>query len=117
MPENSTLGSTKIKEAKEILKAFGLPTAQQNERSALVLLALAGITKSGIWANATATSMGVVGNKNNARYPGIMRFILEKYKKYYAENSRETLRRQTLHQFVQAGIVEYNPDDPNTPTN
>ena len=33
------------------------------------------------------------------------------------EHKRGTVRRQVLHQFVQAGIVVYNPDHPNLPTN
>lgn len=35
----------------------------------------------------------------------------------YAPNSRETFRRQTMHQFVQAGICTYNPDKPDRPVN
>ncbi len=58
-----------------------------------------------------------MGNKENAKYEGIMRFIAEHYNKQYAENSRETFRRQTLHQFVQAGIVNHNPENPDLPTN
>jgi len=46
-----------------------------------------------------------------------MSFIKENYHKDYAPNTRETFRRQVLHQFVQGGIAEYNPDDPNLPTN
>ena len=41
----------------------------------------------------------------------------EKYGKDYAANSRETIRRQTIHQFEQARIVDRNPDDPSRPTN
>jgi adenine-specific DNA-methyltransferase len=40
---------SKPEEALEIIKAFGLPRAQQNERSALTLLALAGIGPRGAW--------------------------------------------------------------------
>src|SRR5262249_54197367 len=32
-------------------------------------------------------------------------------------NSRETVRRKTVHQFVQAGLALINPDDPKRPTN
>src|SRR5207302_5283472 len=39
------------------------------------------------------------------------------YGKDYAANSRETIRRQTIHQFEQARIVNRNPDDPTRPTN
>lgn len=46
-----------------------------------------------------------------------MGFMREKYGKDYAPNSRETIRRQTIHQFEQARIVDRNPDDPSRPTN
>ena len=35
----------------------------------------------------------------------------------YKPNTRETIRRQTLHQFEQARIVDRNRDDPDQPTN
>ena len=41
----------------------------------------------------------------------------EHYGKDYAANSRETIRRQTVHQFEQARLVDRNPDDPTRPTN
>ncbi|NCA77014.1 MAG: restriction endonuclease [Alphaproteobacteria bacterium] len=107
----------KIDEAKQLLEAMGLPERQQNVRSALTLLALCNLTENETWKNAKAVSMSVVGNKENARYEGVMRFIAEHYNKQYAENSRETFRRQTLHQFVQAGIVIHNPEQPMLPTN
>ncbi len=108
---------SKIEEAKIILKALGLPKRQQNDRSALTLLALCGLKEIDSWSKAKAVCMSVMGNKENAKYQGIMRFIAEHYNKKYAENSRETFRRQTLHQFVQAGIVIHNPENPNLPTN
>jgi len=108
---------SKLTEAQQILGAFGLPKPQQNERSALTLLALCNIKESGKWKDAKKVSMAVVGNKDNPKYEGIMRFIAEHYKKQYAENSRETFRRQTIHQFVQAGIVEHNPENLQLPTN
>jgi len=107
----------KIEEAKQILKALGLPPKQQNERSALILLALCAIKENDIWESAKQVSMSVVGNKDNPKYEGIMRFISIFYNRQYAENSRETFRRQTLHQFVQAGIVSHNPENPDLPTN
>src|SRR5690348_17531135 len=42
---------------------------------------------------------------------GIMAFCRDVYKKDYAPNTRETFRRQVLHQFVQARIADYNPDN------
>ncbi len=107
----------KIDEAKQILKELGLPGKQQNNRSALVLLALCHLKEEDKWKNAKPVSMSVVGNKDNAKYEGVLRFISEHYGVKYAENSRETIRRQTLHQFVQAGILHHNPENPELPTN
>ena len=47
----------------------------------------------------------------------IMDYTREHYGKEYAPNTRETFRRQTMHQFVEAGIAVYNPDDPQRPVN
>lgn len=99
----------KIKEAKDILNTLGLPPPQQNEMAALTLLALCGITKNDFWNNAKKHSVSVT--------KGIMSFVVEEYKKKYAPNTRETFRRQVLHQFMQARIVDYNPDNPQLPTN
>lgn len=35
----------------------------------------------------------------------------------YAANTRETFRRQVLHQFIQGRIADYNPFNPDLPTN
>jgi hypothetical protein len=47
----------------------------------------------------------------------IMDWIAKHYDKKYAPNTRETIRRQTMHQFVDAGLAVYNPDDPKRPVN
>jgi hypothetical protein len=47
----------------------------------------------------------------------MMTFSRTHYKKEYAPNTRETFRRQTMHQFVAAGIALYNPDKPDRPVN
>jgi hypothetical protein len=99
---------SKKEEALEIIRALGLPRAQQNERSALTLLALAQIGPKGSWAHA---------KKPMLRIWDIMAFMRQKYGKDYAANSRETIRRQTIHQFEQARIVDRNPDAPSRPTN
>jgi len=46
-----------------------------------------------------------------------MEFALKHYRKKWAPNTRETVRRFTLHQFEQAGLVVANPDEPGRPTN
>lgn len=99
---------SKINEAVAILKALGLPKAQQNERSALTLLALMDLKEDAPWSES---------KKRAIRIHDILVFIQEHYGKQYAENTRETVRRQTIHQFEQAGIVIRNPDDPFRPTN
>jgi hypothetical protein len=99
----------KIKEAKTILKELGLPKAQQNEMSALTLLALCGIKNADAWKDAQRSSLKVT--------KGVMAFMTKHYKRRYAPNTRETVRRQILHQFVQARLADYNPDNPQLPVN
>ncbi len=99
---------SKIEAAIEILKQIGLPKAQQNERSALTLLALLGLKEETPWSSAVQRLL---------RIHDILAFIKIHYGKEYAENTRETVRRYTLHQFIQAGIVIRNPDDLQRPTN
>lgn len=98
----------KLDEARQILAAFGLPSGQQNERSALTLLALASIDEDGSWRKTKRPML---------RIWDIVAFMREKYRKNYAANSRETIRRQTIHQFEQARLVDRNPDAPSRPTN
>lgn len=100
---------SKIQEAQAILKELGLPNAQQNEISGYTLLALCNVKEKDKWSKAFKQSHGVS--------KGIMTFISENYEKEYAPNTRETFRRQVLHQFVQAGIADYNPDIPDLPVN
>ena len=90
-----------ISEATQILSSLGLPRAQQNERSALCLLALLNLTPRKKWKMAETPLIGITP---------IMDWAREHYQKEYAPNTRETLRRQTMHQFVDAGIALYNLD-------
>jgi adenine-specific DNA-methyltransferase len=98
----------KIDQAIEILKALGLPRMQQNERSALTFLALLNLKPEIPWAEAEAPLMGITP---------IMDFCRDHYGKEYAPNTRETFRRQSMHQFVDAGLAVPNPDRPDRPTN
>lgn len=97
-----------IKDALYILQALGLPRAQQNERSALCLLALLNLTSKRTWKEVENPLVGITP---------MMEFSRTYYDRVYAPNTRETFRRQTMHQFVQAGIALYNPDRPDRPTN
>jgi len=106
--KNPVQAKRKIDDAIEILKALGLPRGQQNERSALTLLALLNIQPKTKWSEASAPMMGITP---------MMDFFAKYYGKQYAPNSRETVRRQTVHQFLDGGMVVQNPDKPDRPTN
>ncbi len=97
-----------MEQAIGIIRALGFPRQQQNERSGLTLLALAGMRAGVGWSGATASTLGIT------EIMGVMR---EHYGKAYAPNSRETVRRQTIHQFRDAGLALINPDDTERPTN
>ncbi len=97
-----------IEAAHQIIISLGLPRAQQNERTALCLLALLNLTPGSAWADAQNPLVGITP---------IMDWAREHYDKEYAPNTRETIRRQTMHQFCDAGIALYNPDKPDRPVN
>lgn len=99
---------SKRHDAAEILKSLGLPKSQQNERSCLTLLALAGLGESTPWTKVQRPLL---------RIWDIMGWMKDQYGKVYAANSRETIRRQTVHQFEQARLINRNPDSPTRPTN
>ncbi|MBI5181778.1 MAG: restriction endonuclease [Nitrospirae bacterium] len=98
----------KIKEALAILAALGFPRQQQNERSSLTLLSLLGLKPNDKWSDASDPLMGITP---------MMDFFAKHYAKQYAPNTRETVRRQTVHQFMQAALIVPNPDMPSRPTN
>jgi adenine-specific DNA-methyltransferase len=98
----------KIDEALEILKAIGLPRGQLNDRSALSLLALLDLKPGDSWRDAKSPLMGITQ---------MMMFFENRYGKRYALNTRESVRRLTIHQFLDASIVSINPDEPERPTN
>ncbi|KAA6206417.1 MAG: restriction endonuclease [Candidatus Tokpelaia sp.] len=97
-----------IRDAKTIIASLGMPTAQQNDRTALCLLAILNLTPEKIWANAESRLIGITP---------IMDWVRECYGRDYAPNTRETFRRQSMHQFCEAGIALYNPDKPNRAVN
>ena len=98
----------KIADALQILESLGMPRAQQNDRSALCLLALLNLKKGDSWPAAKNPLIGITP---------MMEFARDHYQKLYAPNSRETFRRQTIYQLVAAGIALYNPDNPARPVN
>ncbi len=100
--------AAKIDQALSILSALDGPRQQQNQRSALTLLALAGIKPGDGWSRASAPLRGITE---------MMEFFATHYGVTYKPNTRETLRRQTVHQLWQMGLVVPNPDEPTRPVN
>jgi hypothetical protein len=98
----------RINDALTILSHLELPSAQLNDRSALCLLALLDLSPEKAWSAASAPLMGITP---------IMDWARRHFDRSYAPNTRETFRRQTMHQFVDAGIALYNPDNPGRPVN
>ena len=106
--QDSRIAMGKIQEAQRILREFGLPPAQQNEISALTLLALCNLTETAPWFEASQPTITI---------HNMMGFMKQYYGRAYAENTREVVRRQVIHQFEQARLVDRNPDDIYRPTN
>jgi adenine-specific DNA-methyltransferase len=98
----------RINQSLEILAELGFPRGQLNERSALTLLALLDLKPAESWDLAKSPLRGITP---------IMEFMEQQYNKKYAPNTRETVRRQTVHQFLDAGLIVVNPDNPERPVN
>ena len=99
---------SKIDEARDILVQLGLPPAQHNDISCLTLLALSGLSEEDAWRQASKPSRTI---------HQILGFMRDAYGREYAENTRENVRRQVIHQLEQARVVDRNPDEPGLPTN
>ncbi len=106
--EKRRASAKRIDEALAILASLNVPREQQNERSALVLLALLGMTPRKSWSDATNPMLGITE---------MMNVFQDQFSKEYAPNTRETVRRFTVHQFVQMGLLVANPDNPHRPVN
>lgn len=96
----------KINEAREFLQLIGMPKAQQADICCYVILAMAGIKPDMAWSEAT---------NDWIRIHDIIQFANAHYGATYAENSRETFRKQALHRFRTAALVEDNGMATNSP--
>lgn len=106
--QDAPLAQQRISEALAVLHELDFPRAQLNERSALTLLALLALKPTDPWAAANAPLCGITP---------MMLFFAQHYGKQYKPNTRETVRRQTVHQFLDAGLIVANPDQPTRPVN
>ncbi|MEG0692488.1 MAG: BsuBI/PstI family type II restriction endonuclease [Oscillospiraceae bacterium] len=96
----------KIEETRKILEAIGMPKRQQADLCCYVLLAMTHIKEASEWH--TAQSAWI-------RIHDILQFTKENYNVEYAENSRETFRKQAIHHFRTAAIIEDNGMATNSP--
>lgn len=96
----------KIERIKTLLADLGLPKQQQSDICALTILGMANLTTTANWSAATNEWM---------RIHDIIAFANANYDVDYAENSRETFRKQALHHFRTAAIVEDNGKATNSP--
>lgn len=95
-----------LQKIKELLSEFKVPKRQQSDLCAHTLLAMARIKKTSSWSNATNEWI---------RIHDIIKFISHHYEKHYAENSRETIRKQAIHHFRTAAFIEDNGKATNSP--
>lgn len=96
----------KVEEAREFLKTIGRPKAQQTDLCCYVILAMAGIKPDMSWSEATNEWI---------RIHDMIQFVNTFYGVSYAENSRETFRKQALHSFRTAALIEDNGKATNSP--
>jgi len=95
-----------IDEARDLLNSIGMPAAQQADLCCYVLLSMANLADDTSWQKATADWI---------RIHDILVFIKANYGVEYAENSRETFRKQAIHHFRNAAIIEDNGKATNSP--
>lgn len=96
----------KVEEVRQLLKEIGMPDKQQADLCCYVLLAMANIKEVDLWNSATNEWI---------RIHDIIQFVSANYGITYAENSRETIRKQALHHFRTAALIEDNGTATNSP--
>lgn len=96
----------KMNAAREFLKAVEMPAAQQTDLCCYVILALSDVKPTDNWSQAT---------NEWHRIHDIIVYTGENYGVTYAENSRETFRKQAIHHFRNAALIEDNGKATNSP--
>lgn len=97
---------TKKDEVRRFLSNIGMPKAQQADICVLSILAMTEIKPDDDWKSAT---------NNWIRIHDIIAFVNQNYGTSYAENSRETFRKQAMHRFRTAALIEDNGKATNSP--
>ena len=96
----------KIEEARAILKELQVPAKQQSDICCYVLLAMSCISEEKHWVESTNEWI---------RIHDIITYTKNAFRVVYAENSRETIRKQALHHFRNAAFIEDNGKATNSP--
>ena len=96
----------KLESARQLLEQMKMPAKQQSTLCCLTLLAMAKLHKRTSWSKATNEWM---------RIHDVITFIRVYYGINYAENSRETFRKQAMHPFRMASLIEDNGLATNSP--
>ena len=97
---------SKIEEARRILNELNVPKKQQADLCCFVILAMSNIRESDSWTSAVNEWI---------RIRDVLVFIRKNYGVDYAENSRETFRKQAMHHFRNAAFIEDNGKATNSP--
>lgn len=97
---------SKFDDAREILNALQVPAKQQNNMCCCVLLAMANLLEDAPWQQAQNSWI---------RIHDVIAFAANYYGITYAENSRETIRKQAMHHFRNAAFIEDNGKSTNSP--
>lgn len=92
--------------AKRLLEQLDMPPKQQSPLCCLALLAMAKLREDTPCSQATNDWL---------RIHDVIAFIGENYGVMYAENSRETFRKQAMHPFRTAALIEDNGKATNSP--
>lgn len=96
----------KLETIKKLLADVGMPDKQQSDLCALTMLGLANLKEGDSFKKAS---------NNWIRIHDVIQFINENYGVTYAENSRETFRKQAMHHFRNAALIEDNGKATNSP--
>ncbi|BDM66839.1 hypothetical protein HEK616_03260 [Streptomyces nigrescens] len=105
---SGTSAHVRLREARELLRILGFLDEATGERSGLIFLSLLNLTPDRDWHQVERPVRQTVD---------AMRWIGEFYGVHYKPNTRETIRRRTLHEFREKALIVWNPDNPNRPIN
>ena len=97
---------SKLEDTKKLLNSLQVPQKQLSDMCCYTLLAMAGLKKRDRWDLATNEWI---------RIHDVIAFTRDNYGIAYAENSRETIRKQAMHHFRNAAFIEDNGLATNSP--